>query len=84
MTVKGKELFTGCQVKKKRAGQFRPARFGLSDGSDYYWQSGTPSFVEPPPSVREQVFVVEPWVAEASQPVAVLLLIVTVTPVEGL
>ena len=49
-----------------------------------YWQIGSPSFVEPPPSEIAQVFVVDAWVALAVHPVAVLLLIVTVTPLEPL
>ena len=61
-------------------GDDRPARVRPSSGVAAYWQIGSPSFVDPPPSEIAQVFVVDACDAEAVQPVAVLLLIVTVTP----
>jgi len=49
-----------------------------------YWQTGSPSFVEPPPSVIVQVFAVDTEVAVAFQPVFVTPPSVTVIPLDAL
>jgi hypothetical protein len=49
-----------------------------------YWQIGSPSIVEPPPSSIVQVLFVELLVALAFQPVFVTVLSVTVMPVDAL
>src|ERR1035437_2169142 len=49
-----------------------------------YWQIGSPSTVEPPPSSIVQVFAVELLFALAFQPVFVTVLSVTVMPVDAL
>jgi hypothetical protein len=64
----------------------RAARRGVSavrSGKFAYWQTGSPSFVAPPPSVIWQVFAVDACVAVAFQPVFVTLPSVTVTPDEA-
>ena len=49
-----------------------------------YWQTGSPSSVEPPPNWIVQVFAVETLVAVAFQPVFVVPEIVTVIPLDAL
>ena len=49
-----------------------------------YWQIGSPSSVEPPPSVIWQVFAVDMLVADAAQPVFVTLFSATVMPLDAL
>jgi len=56
----------------------RPARVPSKCPAENYWQIGSPSTVEPPPSVIVQVFAVDIDVAVAAQPVFVTLPSVTV------